>query len=62
MQLESSPHVKRVKVNGLPKVVGFLRVLRFPPTGKVERVGWVEGPTLINICCCGDPALVGKAK
>jgi hypothetical protein len=23
----------------LPKVVGFLRVLRFPPTGKVDRVG-----------------------
>jgi hypothetical protein len=22
-----------------PKVVGFLRVLRFPPTGKVDRVG-----------------------
>ena len=28
------------KVNALPKVVGFLpRVLRFPPTGKVDRVG-----------------------
>ena len=26
-------------VNALPKVVGFLRVLRFPPTGKVDRVG-----------------------
>ena len=25
-------------VNILPKVVGFLRVLRFPPTGKVDRV------------------------
>jgi hypothetical protein len=24
---------------GLTKVVGFLRVLRFPPTGKVDRVG-----------------------
>jgi hypothetical protein len=34
-----SPRVKRVKVNALPKVVGFLRVLRFPPTGKVDRVG-----------------------
>jgi hypothetical protein len=33
------PHVKRVKVNALPKVVGFPRVLRFPPTGKVDRVG-----------------------
>jgi hypothetical protein len=26
-------------VNALPKVVGFPRVLRFPPTGKVDRVG-----------------------
>ena len=26
-------------VNALPKVVGFLRVLRFPPTGKVDWVG-----------------------
>ena len=24
----------------LLKVVGFLRVLRFPPTGKVDRVGY----------------------
>ena len=29
----------RTFVNTLPKVVGFLRVLRFPPTGKVDRVG-----------------------
>jgi hypothetical protein len=27
-------------VNALPKVVGFPRVLRFPPTGNVDRVGW----------------------
>jgi hypothetical protein len=27
-------------VNALPKVVGFLWVLRFPPTGNVDRVGW----------------------
>ena len=26
-------------VNALPKVVGFLRVLPFPPTGKVDRLG-----------------------
>ena len=26
-------------VNALPKVVGFFRALRFPPTGKVDRVG-----------------------
>ena len=26
-------------VNALPKVVGILQVLRFPPTGKVDRVG-----------------------
>ena len=28
-------------VNTLPKVVGFLRVLRFPPTGK-NLTGWVR--------------------
>ena len=28
-------------VNALPKVMGFLRVLRLPPTGKVDRVGYV---------------------
>ena len=27
-------------VNALLKVVGFLRVLRFPPTGNVDRMGW----------------------
>ena len=26
-------------VNGLPKVVGFFRVPRFPPTGKVDKGG-----------------------
>ena len=26
-------------VNALTKVVGYLRVLRFPPTGNVDRVG-----------------------
>ena len=26
-------------VNALPKVVGFLRVLRFPPTGNVDGSG-----------------------
>ena len=30
---------EKSKVNALPKVVGFLRVLRFPPKGKVDRVG-----------------------
>jgi hypothetical protein len=39
MRLEPSPQVKIVKVNALPKVVGSPRVLRFPPTGKVDRVG-----------------------
>ncbi len=29
--LGPSPHVKRAQVNALRKVVGFLRVLRFPP-------------------------------
>jgi hypothetical protein len=34
----------------------------FLPQGKLT--GWVrqKGPTVIGICCCGDPALVGKAK
>jgi hypothetical protein len=29
-----------------------------------KLTGWVrqKGPTVIGICCCGDPALVGKAK
>ena len=27
-------------VKALPKVVGFLRVLQFPPTDDVERVYW----------------------
>jgi hypothetical protein len=31
-------YVKRVSQRSA-KVVGFLRVLRFPPTGKVDRVG-----------------------
>ena len=26
-------------VYAVPKVVGFLWVLRFPPTGKIDRVG-----------------------
>ena len=39
IQLGTTGHVKRVKVNALPKVVGFLRVLRFPPTGNVDRGG-----------------------
>jgi hypothetical protein len=30
---------EKSKANALPKVVGFPRVLRFPPTGKVDRVG-----------------------
>jgi hypothetical protein len=30
---------EKSKVNALPKVVGFLRVLWFPPTGQVDRVG-----------------------
>ena len=37
--LELSHHVKRVKVYALPKVMGFLQALQFPPTGKVHRVG-----------------------
>ena len=33
-------HTWKVMVNTLPRVVGFLRVLRFPPTGKLT--GWVR--------------------
>ena len=36
---QCSTHVKE-SVNTLPKVVGFLRALRFPPTGKLT--GWVR--------------------
>jgi hypothetical protein len=39
MWLEPSPHVKRVKVNALPKVVGFLRVLRVSS----HRESWQGG-------------------
>ncbi len=35
-------YVERVIVSALPKVVGFLRVLQFPHTGNVDRVGWVN--------------------
>ena len=31
--------VKKELVNALPKVVGFLRVPQFLPTGKLDRVG-----------------------
>jgi hypothetical protein len=31
---------ERSQYNSLPKVVGFLRVLRYPPTGKVDRAGY----------------------
>ena len=74
MRLEPSPHVKRVKVDTLLKVVGFLQVLRFPPTGKVDRVGdkthnnSANGQTLgtrltlVGICCRGGHVLVGKTK
>ena len=41
----------------------------FPPGTPVSSqqgklTGWVrqKEPTVIGICCCGDPALVGKAK
>jgi hypothetical protein len=36
----SAPLMWKELVNALPKVVGFLRVLRFPSTGNVDRVGW----------------------
>ena len=34
--------MKSVIVNALPKVMDFLRVLRFPPTGKVDRGGGLD--------------------
>jgi hypothetical protein len=34
---ENFLNAKRVKVNAMPKVMGYLRVLRFPLTGKVDR-------------------------
>ena len=51
---------EKSKVNTLPKVVGFLRVLRFPPTGKLTGWDRYHGPTVIGSRCCGDPALVAK--
>jgi hypothetical protein len=32
-------HIWKESVNAPPKVVGFLRMLRFPPTWKIDRVG-----------------------
>jgi hypothetical protein len=29
--------------------------------GKEKKKRKKKGPTVIGICCCGDPALVGKA-
>ena len=30
-------HVGRIRQRSIPKVVGFLRIFRFPPKGKVEK-------------------------
>ena len=47
MWLQPSPYVKKVQVNARPYVVRFLRVLRFPPTGKVDRgVDYTESQEL----------------
>jgi hypothetical protein len=40
MRLEPSPHLKRVKVNTLPKVVVFPGDFGFLPQGKLT--GWVR--------------------
>ena len=40
-ELEPSPNVKRVRINALLKAMGCLWILRFSPTDKVDRVGWV---------------------
>jgi hypothetical protein len=39
MRLEPSPYLKRVKSQRSAESPRFLRVLQFPPTGKVDRVG-----------------------
>ena len=39
MWIRTQSSCEKSIVNALPKVVGFLRVLRFPPTGKVDWVG-----------------------
>jgi hypothetical protein len=36
---ETTDSCEKSQVNALPKVVGFLRGIGFPPTGKVDRVG-----------------------
>ena len=36
-------------VNDLPKVVGFFRVLRFPSTEKVDRLGWMISQHLRSV-------------
>ena len=66
MRLEPSPRVKRVKAKSQrsaenrgfsPGYFGFL------PQGKLTGwVRYVKGPTVIGTCCCGDPALISKAK
>ena len=38
---EISPQKERVNANALPKAAGFLRLPRFPPTGKVVTE-WVR--------------------
>ncbi len=49
---QCSTHVKKKFINTLPKVVGFLRALRFPPTGKLT--GWARINTVrkVYIHCC----------
>ena len=42
MTMDSCEKISKESVNALPKVVGFLRVLQFPLTGKVDRVGVVK--------------------
>jgi hypothetical protein len=32
--------MRKESIKALPKVARFLRVLRFSPTGHVDRVGW----------------------
>ena len=48
-------------MNAHSNVVGFLWVLSFPSIERVESLGYRgNGPTVIGICCYGDPVLVVK--
>ena len=45
-------HVKRVSQPTLLKVVGFLRALQFPPTGKLTGCVRINTAREVNLNCC----------